>query len=171
MFKEGTAIVHPLQGAGMIEAIEEHKVLNESHKYYVIRLSTGSMKIMIPVELTEKIGLRKIAEKEEFEKVITILKGEEEKIVVNWKSPYAENLLKMKEGSIYKVAEVACNLSCRSKEKTLSIEEKRLFENACNAISTEMAYIYKMKIAEADTMVRRTLKEGMAQVSFREVPK
>lgn len=171
MFKEGTAIVHPLQGAGMIEAIEEHKVLNESHKYYVIRLSTGSMKIMIPVELTEKIGLRKIAEKEEFEKVITILKGEEEKIVVNWKSPYAENLLKMKEGSIYKVAEVACNLSCRSKEKTLSIEEKRLFENACNAISTEMAYIYKMKIVEADTMVRRTLKEGRAQVSFREATK
>ena len=171
MFKEGTAIVHPLQGAGIIEAIEEHNILNETHKYYVIRLSTGSMKIMVPVELTEKIGLRKITKKEEFEKVITILKGEGEKTVIDWKSPYAENLLKMKEGSIYKVAEVACNLSFRSKEKTLSIEEKRLFENACNAISTEMAYVYQMKIAEADTVVRRTLKEGRAQVSFKEMPK
>jgi CarD family transcriptional regulator len=164
MFKEGTAIVHPLQGAGIIEAIEEHNVLNESHKYYVIRLSTGSMKIMVPVELSEKIGLREITEKEEFGKVIAILKGEGEKTVVNWKSPYSENLLKMKEGSIYKVAEVACNLSLRSKEKTLSIEEKRLFENACNAIATEMAYVYQMKIAEADSMVRKTLKDGRAQM-------
>jgi CarD family transcriptional regulator len=119
---------------------------------------------MVPVELSERIGLREITEKEEFGKVITILKGEGEKTVVNWKSPYAENLLKMKEGSIYKVAEVACNLSLRSKEKTLSIEEKRLFENACNAISTEMAYVYQMKIAEADTMVRKTLKDGRAQM-------
>jgi CarD family transcriptional regulator len=129
----------------------------------VIKLVAGNMRIMVPVEFAEKIGLREVVEKEEFKKVFAILKGEKEDMVADWKVRYATNLEKMKTGSVFKMAEVARNLSWRSREKTLSVGEKRLFENACSAIATELAYSWKIEPQEADAMVKNILKEGADQ--------
>ncbi|MEW6102516.1 MAG: CarD family transcriptional regulator [bacterium] len=157
MFQAGDVVVYPLQGAGTIERLEEHKVKDEIHKYYVIKLSASEMKIMVPVEQESKIGLRKAVEKEAFNIVFKILKrGNRE---IDWKEKYAANLEKMKIGSVSNVAEVAKCLCEKRKQKNLSIGEKRLFDNACNILTTELAYAYNIKFKEADSMIKSLLKE------------
>jgi len=160
MFKVGDRVVYPLQGAGIIEKIEEHKIMDKIHKYYVIKLAAYDMRIMVPVELEDKVGLRKIVGKEEFEKVYEILKGKNIEVSSDWKKRYTTSLEKMKEGSVFNVADVAKSLYERGRQKTLSIGEKRLFDNACTLLATELAYIQGIKVEEADFIVKDMIKEA-----------
>ena len=76
MFNIGDKIVYPMHGAGIIEGIEEKEILGKKRKYYIMRLPLGDMKVMIPIDNTENIGLREIIDEKEFEIVESILKGE-----------------------------------------------------------------------------------------------
>ncbi|HAW50317.1 TPA: CarD family transcriptional regulator [bacterium] len=159
MFKTGAKVVYPLQGVGIIEKIEEHKILDKIHKYYVIRLAAGDMKIMVPIDLQDKVGLRKVVDKPELDKAIKILRSKSTDIFSDWKERYTTNLDRMKTGSICKIAEVAKNLWTRNMEKPLSISEKRLFDSACTIIATELAYVQNIKLEEASSFVKNTLRE------------
>lgn len=160
MFKVGEKVVYPLQGAGVIEAIEEHKIQDNIHKYYAIRLAAYDMKIMVPVELEEKVGLRRIVEKDEFKKVFEILKGKEVNVFLDAKERYATNLAKMKTSSVSNAADVVKCLYERGRQKSLSTSEKRLFDNACTLLATELAYIQGVKVDEADSIVKGLLREA-----------
>ena len=40
MFSVGDRIVYPMQGAGVIQDIEEKRILGESKQYYILRYMT-----------------------------------------------------------------------------------------------------------------------------------
>ncbi|MDI6786726.1 MAG: CarD family transcriptional regulator [bacterium] len=171
MFKIGSMVVHPLHGAGIIELIEEKKVLNQARKYYVIKISGSNMRVMVPINSVEKVGLRIIIDEEEVDKVLEVLKGDNDENITDWKMRYSINLDKIKSGSIYKVAEVARTLSIRSKERGLSSGEKRLFDNACQLIVSELAFAKNMKVEEVSFMVNgileRKKQEGDDKIEFK----
>lgn len=58
MFNIGDRVVYPMHGAGVIESIEERQEGDELQRYYIIRLPMGDMKVMIPVENVDIVGLR-----------------------------------------------------------------------------------------------------------------
>jgi CarD family transcriptional regulator len=160
MFKTGSKVVHPLHGAGIIELIEEKEVLNQKRKYYVIKISGSNMRVMVPIDSAEKVGLRIVIGEEEVEKVLEVLQGCNDENISDWKIRYSVNLDKIKSGSIYKVAEVARTLSIRSKERGLSSGEKRLFDNACQLIVSELAFAKGMKVEEASMIVNNILERN-----------
>ena len=49
MYRVGDKIVYPMYGAGVIESIEEKEVLGKKQLYYIMRISSGDMKVMIPL--------------------------------------------------------------------------------------------------------------------------
>lgn len=59
MFNIGDKVVYPMHGAGIIESIEEKEILGNKQKYYIMRMPIGNMKVMIPLESVNDIGLRK----------------------------------------------------------------------------------------------------------------
>ncbi|MDP4107935.1 MAG: CarD family transcriptional regulator, partial [Bacillota bacterium] len=54
MFHVGDTIVYPMQGVGVIEAIEEKEILGEKHRYYMIQMLIKGMQIMIPIDKVQK---------------------------------------------------------------------------------------------------------------------
>ena len=58
MFKVGEKVVYPVHGAGVIEAIEQQEVLGEVRSYYVLKLASGGLKVLVPVDAVEHAGLR-----------------------------------------------------------------------------------------------------------------
>ncbi|PGR55007.1 transcription factor YdeB, partial [Bacillus cereus] len=48
LFQIGDNIVYPMQGAGIIKAIEEKEISGEKQQYYVIKMSASNMELMIP---------------------------------------------------------------------------------------------------------------------------
>ena len=137
MFNVGDKIVYPMHGAGTIDSIEEKNILGENQFYYVIRMP-GEVKVMVPTDRAEQIGVRNVIGKEEAEKVISILGEDETEMSQNWNKRYRDNMEKMKSGSIYEVAGVVRNLSFKQKEKGLSTGEKKMLSNAKQILVSEL---------------------------------
>jgi CarD family transcriptional regulator len=74
MFKIGDKVVYPMHGAGVIESIEEKEVLGEKRQYYILQLPVGDMKVMIPINNGEGVGLREVIDWEGVERVLHILR-------------------------------------------------------------------------------------------------
>lgn len=138
MFNIGDRVVYPMHGAGVIEAVEEREVLGERHRYYIMRLPIGDMKVMIRMDNVEEVGLRQIIKNEEVEQVFRILKGEKTQMSQNWNRRYRANLEKIKSGDIFEVAEVVRNLTIRDREKGLSTGERKMLDNARQILISEL---------------------------------
>jgi len=153
LFKIGDKVVYPMHGAGVIEAIEEKEVLGEKRKYYILRLPVGDMKVMIPIDNGEQIGLREVIDQNGVKKVLGILKQDTSRMSSNWNRRYRANLEKIKSGNIYEVAEVVRNLVKRDQEKGLSSGEKKMLENARQILISELVLATEMEEEKAQSMV------------------
>lgn len=140
MFKIGDKVVYPMHGAGTIESIEEREMLGSSEDYYIIKMPVGDMKLMVPTSKVENIGIREIAQKDETDKVFSVLEKPKDPYVhdANWSKRYNLNVEKIKSGNILEVAEVVRELSHRHMERGLSIGEKKMLNTARDILLSEM---------------------------------
>ena len=138
MFNVGDKIVYPMHGAGTIDSIEEKEVLGEKKQYYIINMP-GEVKVMVPTDHAESMGVRSIIDANGANKVLSILEKDETEMSDNWNKRYRDNLDKMKTGDIYQVADVVRNLSFKQKERgTLSTGEKKMLNNAKLILGREL---------------------------------
>lgn len=158
MFEIGDKIVYPMHGAGVIEAIEDREVLGEYREYYVMHIPVGNMKVYIPLNNIEQLGIRQIISPAEVPEVFKILENKSQLSTLAWNHRYRANLERIKSGSIFSVAEVVRSLSQREHEKGLSAGEKKMYENAYQILISELVLIEE---SHEDEM-RQRLKGLMA---------
>lgn len=157
MFKVGDKVVYPMHGAGTIEAIEEREVLGETARYYIMQLPFGDMKVMIPLDNVEEIGLRSVIGEDEVEKVFEVLGGDRSKMSQNWNRRYRANMEKIKTGDIFEVAEVVRNLAIRDREKGLSTGERKMLDNSRQILISELALAQGCSIEEVEKQIESVL--------------
>lgn len=157
IFNIGDKVVYPMHGAGVIESIEEKEVLGEKHRYYIMKLPIGEMKVMIPMDNVGDIGLRQIIDDEGVQKVYHILRGEVSKMSQNWNRRYRANMEKIKSGDIYEVAEVVRNLAIRDKEKGLSTGERKMLDNARQILISELVLAQDATEEQVETNLHELL--------------
>lgn len=153
MFNIGDKIVYPMHGAGIIEGIEEKEILGEKRKYYIMKMPIGEMKVMIPVDNVEEIGIREIINDEDFEKVITVLEGDKTKMPQNWNRRYRANMERIKSGDIFEIAAVVRNLMLRDAEKGLSTGERKMLNNAKQMLISEVVLVSDKPQEEAEKLI------------------
>ncbi|TDO84885.1 CarD family transcriptional regulator [Halanaerobium saccharolyticum] len=138
MYKIGDKVVYPNHGAGTIVGIETKTILDEKKEYYIMKLPIGEMKVMIPVDKIDKIGIRDVISEQKADEVFELLNGEKSKMSQNWNRRFRANQEKLKTGDIFEVAEVVRNLSIRDREKGLSTGEKKMLSNARQILISEL---------------------------------
>ncbi|HHU76035.1 MAG TPA: CarD family transcriptional regulator [Firmicutes bacterium] len=141
MFNIGDKVVYPMHGAGVIESIEEKEILGDRKKYYVMNMPVGDIKVMIPLDNVERIGLRDVIGKGALEEVFEILENMEEITNPNWNRRYRANMDKIKSGNIFKVAEVVRTLLLRERRKGLSSGERKMLESAKQILMSELLMV------------------------------
>ncbi|MEG0918999.1 MAG: CarD family transcriptional regulator [Anaerovoracaceae bacterium] len=153
MFNVGDKIVYPMHGAGIIEDIEMKNILGKDRKYYILHIPYGDMKVMIPVDKTDEIGVRSILSESEILEVFDVLKGESTEMSDNWNRRNRENMGKLKTGDIFETAEVVRNLVRIEEVKPLSTGEKKLLSTAMQILASEIILIRNVSLDEAKNMV------------------
>ena len=138
MYTIGDKMVYPLHGAGVIEAIEEKEVLGEISSYYIMRLSYNNMRVIFPVSSNAADSVRDVISSDEADKVIEHFKGFHEEFISNWNRRYRNNIVHIKSGNIYEVAQVVKMLMLRDKTKGLSSGERKMFANAKQILISEL---------------------------------
>lgn len=157
MYNIGDKVVYPMHGAGVIEAIEEKEVLGQTHRYYVMRMPIGDMKVSVPMDNVGNVGLRQIVSADEAENVLSVLGGERSKMPQNWNRRYRANLEKLRSGNIYEVAEVVRNLALRDKEKGLSTGERKMLDSARQILVSELVLARDCPEDEVEAALHRLL--------------
>lgn len=139
-FKVGDNAVYPGHGVGTIKAIESKEILGSNHTFYSIEIIESGMKIMVPTNNTEAVGLRPIISNEEADKVLGILKETNVKIDnQTWNRRYREYMEKIKTGSVYEIAEVLRDLFLLKVDKELSFGERKMLDTARGLLLRELS--------------------------------
>ena len=162
MFNVGDYIVYPMHGAGTIDAIEEKDILGEKQSYYILKMP-GEVKVMVPVDRAEKVGVRNIIDEGSAEKVFEILEEDQTEMSTNWNKRYRDNMDKMKSGDIYEVADVVRNLSFKQKEKGLSTGEKKMLINAKQILVSELVLAEHSSYEEMEGIVDNKINQSFKE--------
>jgi CarD family transcriptional regulator len=145
MFKKGDLAVYPAHGVGIIETIETQEISGCRQDFYIIRILDNNMKIMVPIQNVENVGLREIIGHKEVSKLYSILKKRD--IVIDnqtWNRRYREYMDKIKTGSVYEVAEVYRDLLMLKEEKDLSFGERKMLDTARSLLVKEISLAKKV---------------------------
>jgi CarD family transcriptional regulator, regulator of rRNA transcription len=149
LYKVGDKVVYPHHGAGTVVKKEKRKVLGEEREYLQIQILHNDMTVQVPAENAERVGLRKVIDKQTVEQVLKALTGGGTAMPKNWNRRFKHNRDKMKTGDIFELAEVVRNLSLRDHEKGLSTGEKQMFVKAKKILVSELMYAKGMDEEEA----------------------
>jgi len=140
MFKVGDLAVYPAQGVGVIEAIESREYMGSNQLFYVMKIMSNDMKIMIPTDSAESVGLREIIAEEEIPKVYEILRNKDVTIdKQTWNKRYKEYLDKIKTGSVFEIARVLRDLCILKSDKNLSFGERKMMDTAKSLLVKEIS--------------------------------
>ena len=161
MYNVGDEVVYPMHGAGRIVAIEEREVMEEKQSYYILEMP-GEVKVMIPTATAEEHGIRSVINKEEAQKVMSVLEQDETEMEKNWNKRYRENMDKMKSGNIYEIADVVRNLSFKQKEKGLSTGEKKMLYNAKQILVSELVFAENSTQNEVEELIDNKINSSYA---------
>ena len=160
-YNVGDEVVYPMHGAGRIVAIEEKEVMEEKQSYYILEMP-GEVKVMIPTATAEEHGIRSVINKEEAQKVMSVLEQDETEMEKNWNKRYRENMDKMKSGNIYEIADVVRNLSFKQKEKGLSTGEKKMLYNAKQILVSELVFAENSTQNEVEELIDSKINSSYA---------
>ncbi|EEM15991.1 CarD family transcriptional regulator [Bacillus pseudomycoides] len=141
LFQIGDNIVYPMQGAGIIKAIEEKEISGEKQQYYVIKMSASNMEVMIPTGKILSSNIRPVTDITALTRIIDIFQHGESDRLLTWKQRYKVNTDKIKTGKIQEGAEVVRDLMRMQKEKALNASEKKMLDNAHEFLISELGLI------------------------------
>ena len=139
-FQVGDKAVYPAQGVAEVVGIDAKEISGKPMKFYVLKVLDSDMRILVPVEKAEQVGLREVVQEDQIREVYDILKEKELHVdKQTWNRRYRGFMEKIKTGSLFEVAEVFRDLYRLKETKTLSFGERRMLDTARSLIVKEIA--------------------------------
>jgi len=127
-----------MYGAGLIEEVAESEQDGASQLYYVLRISVGDLRIMIPTSKAECLGIRPIQSREQMLGVFAAAGSRVCPMPDNWNQRYKENLERIKTGHLDEVVTVFRSLLSRERGKVLSSAEKKMLSAVKQILLSEL---------------------------------
>lgn len=162
-FSVGERVVYPNHGVGIVERVVESDLEGQSHACYELRLLATNSRVMVPVDNSERVGLRPLAQPDTVNAVLSQLAETYQSSSVDWKDRYKQNLDKMKTGRLDEIAEVLRILAFVQRKKALSFREKKMFDRARHMLVSEIAQVNSSPEAEVETAIERALEKGLGK--------
>jgi len=162
-FKLGEKVVYPNHGVGLIEQISFGYVDGKSERFYMLRIVSNGLKVMVPQSNAESVGLRPIIRSTQAGAVLSFLEKGRSASHHDWKHRFKENSERMRTGALLEVAVVLKSLVSLSCSKPLSFREKKMLERAKYLLVSEMATARNTSAENAEATVVKSLAKAKLQ--------
>src|SRR5216684_7127635 len=159
-FKLGEKVVYPNHGVGVIEQISFGYVNGKSERFYMLKIVSSGLKVMVPQSNIEHVGLRAIIRATQAGAVLSFLEKGRSASHHDWKHRFKENSDRMRTGSLMEVAAVLKGLVALSRTKPLSFREKKMLERAKYLLVSEMATSRNTTAENAEATVVKSLAKA-----------
>jgi len=156
-FKVGDKVVYPSQGVSVVEEISKEVLAGTEMKCYHLRLVGSDSKVMVPVDNSERVGLRHLSEKKQVKKVMRRLKATEGENAEDWKDRYRANLDRIKTGDLDEIVDVLLCLAEVAGRKTLSFRERKMYDHARQLLVNEVAEVERREVVKVEQQVEDAL--------------
>ena len=159
-FRVGDKVVYPNHGVGTIEQISSRSTAGgQAERFYLLRINSNSLTVMVPFSNVESVGLRKIVKQAEINRIITYLADGDCRSHADWKWRFKENSEKMRTGSLLQVAEVMKSLLKLSRGKPLSFREKKMLDRSRQLLVSELATVRGVPDKSAEVVIDKALSK------------
>ncbi len=162
-FKVGDKVVYPSQGVSVVEQISKEVLAGTEMKCYHLRLVGSDSKVMVPVDNSERVGLRPLSEKKQVKKVMRRLKASEGENAEDWKDRYRANLERIKTGDLDEIVDVLLCLAEVAGRKTLSFRERKMYDHARQLLVNEVAEVDRRDVVKVEKQVEDALGHVVKQ--------
>lgn len=159
MFQVGDTVVCPHHGAGRILEIIDQDFQGSTRRFYSIQILHNDMNIKLPVEETDRAGVRPVIPEVMVEDVLGVLRGDPTKMPVNWNRRIKHNREKIGSGDPFELADVVRNLALRDAEKGLSTGEKQMLSKVKRMLASELMYAKSLPLEGAMSLLDEVLTE------------
>jgi CarD family transcriptional regulator len=139
VFHIGDRVVYPNHGVGIIEQISSRTIGASIEKFYLLKIKSSSLKVMVPFHNVTSVGLRPVVRNGEVQKIVDYLSSGECNNAQDWKDRFKENSERMRTGFLLDVAAVLKSLLMLGQTKSLSFREKKMLERARYLLVSELA--------------------------------
>ncbi|MEE2671094.1 MAG: CarD family transcriptional regulator [Bdellovibrionota bacterium] len=138
MYEIGTYVVCPGHGVGQILNQEEKDLGGEKKSFYIIKIISNGMTIMVPSG--KKDGIRELVTDQEISEVFDLLNTHNVKVDNStWNRRHRDYLAKVKTGSLVEIADVLRSLFLLRNMKKLSFGERKMMDQCKELIIKEIA--------------------------------
>ena len=157
MFSVGDLVVHPMHGAGVIDAIVQERVAGNTQDYYVFKMPVGGLVLKIPTANSQAIGIRTVIQRPEAEALIRAIPSMAVEESSNWNRRYRENMVRIKSGNLYEVARVVKGLMYRERRRGLSNGERKMLHAARQILLSELVLAENAGYQEVEGRVEQAM--------------
>ena len=162
-YKIGDKVVYPNHGVGLVEQISYGVLNGRTERYYMIRILSSGLRVMVPQSNAEIVGLRSVIRTSDASKVLGFLETGKLNSHHDWKHRFKENSERMRTGSLLEVAVVLKSLVSLSRSKPLSFREKKMLERARYLLVSEIAMSRNCE----ETKIEELLTLALAKCNLR----
>jgi CarD family transcriptional regulator len=159
-FQIGDKVVYPNHGVGVIEQISSRTIGSIVEKFYLLKIKSSSLKVMVPFHNVDNVGLRRVVRNGEVQKVLTVLTDGKCDNHTDWKYRFKENSDRMRTGSLLEVAGVLKSLLVLGQSKPLSFREKKMLERARYLLVSELAMAKNVEEPEIEQLLSKALAKS-----------
>ena len=160
MFAVGNKVVYPMHGAAIIKDVEKRKLDGADTNYFILEMLSSDMKVMIPANNLERVGVRHIVAKSMLTKVEKVLKDRPVNHMkeITWNRRFNIYVDKLKTGDILEVADVVRTLAVQEEDKKLSTGERRLLNTAKQILLSEVMLVKKGTMEKVEDWLTKFFK-------------
>ena len=158
-FHIGDKVVYPNHGVGIIEQISSRTIGASVEKFYLLKIKASSLKVMVPFNNVNSVGLRRVVRNGEIQKILDYLTDGECSNNTDWKYRFKENSERMRTGSLLEVAGVLKALLMLNQSKPLSFREKKMLERARYLLVSELAMAKNCEEPQIEELLNKALSK------------
>ena len=159
-FHIGDRVVYRNHGVGIIEQISSRTMGATVEKFYLLKIKSSSLKVMVPFSNVNTVGLRRVVRNGEIQKILDFLSDGECNNNAAWKYRFKENSERMRTGSLLDVAAVLKSLLVLNQTKPLSFREKKMLERARYLLVSELALAKNVEEEQVEQLLNKALSKS-----------
>lgn len=163
-FQIGERVVYPNHGVGTVENISTRTFGMRTERFYLLRLATNSLTVMVPFSHVSDVGLRRITRNTEIQRMLDFLAAGKSTRRTDWKDRFKENSEKMRVGELAEVADVFKGLLLQQRHKPLSFREKKMLDRSRHMLITEVSTSRGVSMDQAADILQKALGKSSLQM-------
>lgn len=157
-FKPGDKAVHPAHGVGEVVELEERELGGRLSTIYVLKILDTGLKVMVPTEAAERVGLRPVMAEGQAAEIFDILRAPEVAVDVQpWSRRFRAYTEMLKSGLPTEIAKVLRDMYRLKFDKELSFGERRLLDQARSLLVQELALARSLEPATIEGEIKQIL--------------